>query len=299
MGTFLDSLEQQNRERTEETSDHQEHAQRPPGGGVPDQIVLRFFRNVGVPVQHVLAETDVGPKNGEGEHPFSHDVIMLQRHHSEVAGLTQRRSHKNEQRHRTAGRAGKNVRAPHGGVPAIVQAHHPVEGGKAQRQTKNRQPGKGYLTHPNRAARIAIAILGHGKAAQEKCDPSEENEIKKGTEKEERPVQILSFAVERCVLARRDIHPLKKMMAEHQNRDHKNKECTEEERDILKLPAHYYGPFRIGGVMHNRPKQTAAAKGEKIKEAEQPGEAELHWRGDGANQTEQEPNHSAAREQQG
>src|SRR5207248_751349 len=263
MGVFLDSLKQQNRERTEETSDHQEQAQRPPRLRIPDQKVLRFFRNVGVPIQHVLAETDVGPENGEGQHPFSHDVVVLQRHHFEVPGLAQRCRHENEERHRAAGRAGKNVRAPHGGVPAIVQAHHPVEGGKAQRETKNRQPGKGDLTHPNRAARIAIAILSDRKAAQEKCDSSEENEIKKGTEKEERPVQILSFAVERCVLARRDIHPLKKIMAEQQNRDDKNKECEEEERDILKLPAHYYRPFRIGGVMHNRPKQTAAAKSEK------------------------------------
>ena len=51
-------------------------------------------------------------------------------------------------------------------------------------------------------------------------------------------------------------------------------------------------------MMYNRPKQTAAAKGEKIKETEQPGETELYWRGDRANQTQQEPDNSAAREQQ-
>src|SRR5207248_69579 len=189
MRTFLDSLEQQNRERTEETSDHQEHAQRPPRRGIPNQIVLRCFWNIGVPIQHVLAETDVGPENGE--------------------------------------------------------------------------------------ARIAIMILSHRKAAQKKCDASEENEIKKGTEKEKRPVQILTFAIEHWILAWRDIHPLKEMMAEQQNRDRKNKECEEEERDVFELPAHYDRPFGIGGMMHNRPKQTAAAKGEKIKEAEQPGETEL------------------------
>jgi hypothetical protein len=88
------------------------------------------------------------------------------------------------------------------------------------------------------------------------------------------------------------------MMAEQQNRDRKNKEREEEERDVLELPAHYYRPFRIGGVMHDRPKQTAAAKGEKIKEAEQPGETELRLILQGANQTEQEPDNSAARQQQ-
>jgi hypothetical protein len=89
------------------------------------------------------------------------------------------------------------------------------------------------------------------------------------------------------------------MMAEQQNRDHKNKESAEEESDILQLPAHYYRPFRVGRMMHNRPEQTAAAKSEKINEAEQPGETELQWRGERANHAEQEPNNSAARQEQG
>jgi hypothetical protein len=89
------------------------------------------------------------------------------------------------------------------------------------------------------------------------------------------------------------------MMAEQQNRDRKNKEGAKKERDILELPAHYDRPLRVGGVMHNRPKQTAAAKGEKINEAEQPGKTELQWGRDRANQTEQEPDNSAARQEQG
>jgi hypothetical protein len=51
--------------------------------------------------------------------------------------------------------------------------------------------------------------------------------------------------------------------------------------------------------MHNRPKQTTTAKGEKINEAEQPGKTKLQWRGERTNQTEQEPDNSAARQQQG
>jgi hypothetical protein len=51
--------------------------------------------------------------------------------------------------------------------------------------------------------------------------------------------------------------------------------------------------------MHNRPEQTAAAKSEKINEAEQPGETELQWRGERANHAEQESNHGAARQEQG
>jgi hypothetical protein len=89
------------------------------------------------------------------------------------------------------------------------------------------------------------------------------------------------------------------MMAEQQNRDRKNEENAKKERDIFELPTHYDRPFRVSGVMHNRPKQTTAAKGEKINEAEQPGKTELHWRGECANQTEQEPDNCAARQEQG
>ena len=88
------------------------------------------------------------------------------------------------------------------------------------------------------------------------------------------------------------------MMAEQQNRDRKNKEGAKEERDILELPAHYDRPFRIGGVMHNGPKQTTAAKGEKINEAEQPGKTELQWLRNRAKQTEQEPDNSTACQEQ-
>ena len=43
MWAFLDSLKQQNREGTKETSDDQKQAQWPPGLRVPDQIVLAFL----------------------------------------------------------------------------------------------------------------------------------------------------------------------------------------------------------------------------------------------------------------
>src|SRR5262249_41435309 len=153
-----------------------------------------------VPIQHVLAKSDVGPKNGEGQHPFPHDVIMLESHYFEVARLSQRGGDKHEQRHRTTGGAGKNVRAPHGGVPAKVQAHHPIKGGKGQGQAKDRKPGKGYFAHPNGAAWIAIAVLGDRKAAQEKGHATQKDKIENSAQKEERPVKVQSFAVERGIL---------------------------------------------------------------------------------------------------
>src|SRR6185312_13280932 len=108
-----------------------------------------------------------------------------------------------------------------GGVPAKIQAHHPIKGGKGQGQAKDRKPGKGYFAHPNGAARIAIAVLGDRKAAQEKRHATQKNKIENGAQKEERPVQVLSFTIEHRILAGWDIHPLKKMMAQEKDRNGK------------------------------------------------------------------------------
>ena len=111
---FFYRAHQQNGKRPEEAPDHQQHAQRPPRLGIAGQKVLRFLRHVRIPDEHVLAKTDVGPKNTEGEHPFPHDVIMLERDHVvQIAGLTQGADHKHEQRHGAAGRARKDVNAKH------------------------------------------------------------------------------------------------------------------------------------------------------------------------------------------
>ena len=58
----------------------QEPGEHIPGFRVSNDEILRLLRDVGVPIEHVLAEADVGPENGEGEEPFPHDVVMLDRH---------------------------------------------------------------------------------------------------------------------------------------------------------------------------------------------------------------------------
>src|SRR6266496_2675201 len=110
----LDRAQQQNWERYEESANHQQHAERPPRLSVSGDKKLRLFRNVRIPDEHVLAEPDVGPKYGEGQHPFPHDVIMLDGDDVlQVTGLTQSRDHQHKERHRAARRAREDVHAKH------------------------------------------------------------------------------------------------------------------------------------------------------------------------------------------
>ncbi len=74
---LFDRLQEQNPKRYKEASYDEQHAQRPPRFSVSGDKKLRLLRDVRVPDEHVLAKTDVGPENREGEHPFSHGVVML------------------------------------------------------------------------------------------------------------------------------------------------------------------------------------------------------------------------------
>src|SRR4029079_13443032 len=90
---------------------------------VPDDEVDVLLRDVRVPDQHVLAEADVGPENGEGQHELTHDVVMLFINHLEVPLCLQCCDNQHEERHRAARCTSEEIDAPHGGKPVIVQAH--------------------------------------------------------------------------------------------------------------------------------------------------------------------------------
>src|SRR5262249_13976924 len=76
---LLNRSHEQNRERYKEAPDYQQRAQRPPRFSVSGDKELGLLRNVRIPDEHVLTESDVGPENCEGQHPFSHDVIISRR----------------------------------------------------------------------------------------------------------------------------------------------------------------------------------------------------------------------------
>src|SRR5207247_5228037 len=94
----LDRDQKQNRKSNEETPDHQQHAERPPGLSVSSDKKLGLLWNVCIPDEHVLAEPDVGPEYGEGQHPFPHDVIMLDGNDVlQVTGLAHSRDHQHKE----------------------------------------------------------------------------------------------------------------------------------------------------------------------------------------------------------
>ena len=54
-----------------------------PAFGISDYIEFRLLGNISVPIKKKLTKGYVCPKNGEGEHELSHNVIMFKRDHLE------------------------------------------------------------------------------------------------------------------------------------------------------------------------------------------------------------------------
>src|SRR5438876_12059443 len=100
MRMFFDRAQKENREGPKEAPYDQKHAHGPLRLGVSGDEILRLFRHVRVPDEHVLAEADVGPENTAGQHPFPNDVVMLQRHDLlEITGTTKNDYYEHEKPH--------------------------------------------------------------------------------------------------------------------------------------------------------------------------------------------------------
>ena len=76
------------------------------------------------------------------------------------------------------------------------------------------------------------------------------------------PVEISAFGIEVMILPRPDIHPFIKMMPQHEHGDEEQGHDGEERGDVFQLAPHDHAPFRVGGVMHDRPEETAGAERE-------------------------------------
>lgn len=100
-GLFLDGLEEQDQERDEKVADHHENGERIPAARVAFDEPDSFFRDIGIPDQKELAESDVSPEHSEGEHQLAHDVEMLERNNiPQVTGIPKQGRNDDQQANR-------------------------------------------------------------------------------------------------------------------------------------------------------------------------------------------------------
>ena len=133
-----------------------------PSRSVPKNEIASLLSNIGVPIQEILVEGDVSPEHREGEHQLSHEMIVLWPHYVlQVAHPSQRNGDKDDNRHRIQGAARKDINAPHGGEPLVIEGLDDVDREKRQDHRKYRHAPAGVPPCPLETAcsRIRVVVL--------------------------------------------------------------------------------------------------------------------------------------------
>jgi len=150
-------------ERDKEVPDHEKDGVPKPGSGISVGEKPGFFRNVGIPLEEVLTEGDIPPENGEGEKEHAHDMVMFDGKETlEMTCANQSIRDKNEQSHGGLGSACKEIDAPHGGVPVVVQSHQPVKSCKREAKDEEGNKSIGRMPQAQGDPGIPVLILANG-----------------------------------------------------------------------------------------------------------------------------------------
>src|SRR5262245_6914550 len=157
----------------------------------------------------------------------------------------------------------------------VVQAHQPIDTGESETKPKQRKRNEGQLAHSHREFRVSVLVLSHRVTTEKEGRRDEEQEIDSVPNQEEIPIQIASLGIEDRIVTRRNVHQLKKLMPEKQDRQEKNGQHWEQQADVFQLPANDYRPFRVGSVVNDDPEEAADANCEEKGKGKQPRETEL------------------------
>ena len=85
----------------------------------------------------------------------------------EVTGANEAVRNQNQNCHRGLSAPRKEVNAPHGGVPVMIERHQPIESGKGEAKDEEWNEAVGGMAESKGDARIPIRVLAHGKVAVE------------------------------------------------------------------------------------------------------------------------------------
>src|SRR6266446_7554317 len=83
----LGVLKEEIEKRNEKATDNQRDAQGIPRADIPAEEPTRFFRDIPIPNQNVLAKTDIAPEDRETKKQLTHHVIMLGIHKAQISGI--------------------------------------------------------------------------------------------------------------------------------------------------------------------------------------------------------------------
>ena len=174
----LGGLSEEHEEGYKEVTHHEENGVVEPGTSVAISKEPGLLGNIGVPLKEVLAEGDVSPEDREGKEEHSHDVIVFHGEETlEVTRANQSIGDQDQQGHGGLGGPGKEVDAPHGGVPVVIESHQPIKAGEGEAEHKKRNESIGGVAQAEGDSGIPIFILTDRKTAIQQASQGEEKRI--------------------------------------------------------------------------------------------------------------------------
>lgn len=205
----LGRLGEKKDEGDEEMAHHEENRVRVPTPRVAVNEEPCFLGDIRIPLEEILAEGDVTPECGEGEKEHSHDVVMFHGEKTlEVPRADQTIRDQDQNRHRGLGTTGKQVDAPHGGVPVMIQRHQPIKSGEGQAQDKEGDEPIGGMTEAEGDSGVPIQVLSHGEISVEHSGDGKKEKVKSASKIKERLVQEGSFPCEKRIFRKIGGHPV-------------------------------------------------------------------------------------------
>ena len=142
------------------------HQQPAPESPHPDTLTPdepdRLFRNIRVPVEHVLTERDVGPEDGEGEHHLADILHVFIGDGSGQPAVGLQPDHdQSQQRMKREYTASEDVDPEDGTEPVRIEAHQQIVSCEGDTQCKESHSQGTDPAQSTAALHITVSVLGH------------------------------------------------------------------------------------------------------------------------------------------
>ena len=223
-----------------------------------------------------MAEADVGPEDREGQHELTHDVVMLDGDDIfKVSRIAEGGDDENEDAQAAQRSARKNVNAPHGREPVVVQAHEPVDGCEGETHGEEWKASESNLAIQKCVFGSSGSVLFDGISAEPEAGHCKEQEIKRSTDPEELLGEIGPLFIEKNVLSWKFGHPIPQLWSHEDKRDEEDTHHNKETTNVFHLATNDNTPLGIDGMVHERPEKPSHADGEEKREGKEVGECEL------------------------
>ena len=283
----------QHRRGNHPVQDHVQQEQPEPTVTGPGHEVGRFFRNIGVPDQHVLTKPDVRPERAEREEQLAQIMQMVVvQYPPERAGALQPDREQHDDGQRREHQAGEVVHAVDRAEPGRLQRHHPVETGQGKGDAEKHEESCREPPVLLRPGQARVVVLHTGLATDRPGERSPPGQIEQSAGQEK--LQVEPRESERQRWFRIPMPPpLGRPRIQLRPRQEHNADGDRRSRNQrghrLGDPPDSHAPGRTAGVVQRDEGEASKGDRENVETHQQPVRPHQIWRNERARSGDHSP----------